>query len=197
MYWQMFCKTLQSTVPQTLKVYEYGVFRNLIPEFPLRLSRLRTWHSVHEDVGSVSGLSHWVKDAVLLQADAAPICTCSWDSAPGQGTSTCHRFGGKKKNTTVEYYSIWGVFINQQKCVTKPFLFLVVFLQESWYACLDSGTRAIMDGAIIYRYKAFVFNTCSRITWGLKGMAGPHPSSIWLSRSGAEPENFHFLQVSR
>lgn len=26
---------------------------------------------------------------------------------------------------------------------------------------------------------------------------GPHPSSSRLSRSGAEPENFHFLQVSR
>ena len=35
-------------------------------EFPLCLSGLRTQHSVCEDVGSIPGLSQWVKDLVLL-----------------------------------------------------------------------------------------------------------------------------------
>ena len=34
------------------------------------LSRLRTQHNVCEDVGSVPGLSQWVKDPVLAQAAA-------------------------------------------------------------------------------------------------------------------------------
>ena len=34
-------------------------------EFPLWLSRPRTSHSVHEDVGSIPGLSQWVKDPML------------------------------------------------------------------------------------------------------------------------------------
>ena len=33
-------------------------------EFPLWLIRLRTWHSVHEDVGLIPGLTQWVKDPV-------------------------------------------------------------------------------------------------------------------------------------
>ena len=39
-------------------------------EFPLWLSRLRTPHSAHEDVGLIFGLTQWVKDLALLQVVA-------------------------------------------------------------------------------------------------------------------------------
>ena len=32
------------------------------------LSRLRTWHGLREDAGSVPVLTQWVEDPVLLQA---------------------------------------------------------------------------------------------------------------------------------
>ena len=37
-------------------------------KFPFWLSGLRAWHSIHEDVGFVYGLSQWVKDPALAQA---------------------------------------------------------------------------------------------------------------------------------
>ena len=37
----------------------------LVLEFPLWCSRLRTRHSVHEDVRSVPGLTQWVKDLAV------------------------------------------------------------------------------------------------------------------------------------
>ena len=50
-------------------------------EFLLWLSRLRTQHSVCEDVGSIPGLTQWVKDLILQQAaaqitDLAQIWCC-------------------------------------------------------------------------------------------------------------------------
>ena len=36
-------------------------------EFPLWLSRLRTWHNLREDVGSIPGLAQWLMDLALPQ----------------------------------------------------------------------------------------------------------------------------------
>ena len=37
---------------------------------PLWLSRLRTWRGICQGAGLIPGLAQWVKDPVLLQAEA-------------------------------------------------------------------------------------------------------------------------------
>ena len=46
-------------------------------EFFLWLRKLRTLHSVHEDVGLIPGLTQWVKYLVVLQA-AALVSYKAW-----------------------------------------------------------------------------------------------------------------------
>ena len=78
-------------------------------EFPLWLSRLKTWHSVYENAGSTPGLTQWVNDPSWLwlwlrPAGAAPI-------QPSRGNSMCHRGGHKKEKKKVSLASIWILYI--------------------------------------------------------------------------------------
>ena len=61
-------------------------------EFLSWISGLRTQHCLHEDAGSVPGLTHWVKDPALLQAvaqvtDAAQIRCCHGSGMAGSCSS--------------------------------------------------------------------------------------------------------------
>ena len=46
-------------------------------EFPLWLNRLRIQHCLPKDVGSIPGLTLWVKDPAMLQA-AAQVTDMPW-----------------------------------------------------------------------------------------------------------------------
>ena len=61
---------LECPYPHQHVVQQGNIFikNTLSLEFPLWLRRLRTWRSVLEDVGSIPGLTQWVKNLALPQA---------------------------------------------------------------------------------------------------------------------------------
>ena len=80
-------------------------------------SGLRTQQSVHEDEGSIPGLSQQVMDPVLTQAGVghiwlgstiamaeAQVSSCSSNSTPSPGTTICRRCGHKKKKIEIQAF---------------------------------------------------------------------------------------------
>ena len=76
-----------------LKSFTWGV--------PIIAQQVKNLTSIYEDVGSIPGLTKWVKDPVLLQDPimsrilqvAGAAGSCSSTSFPSLETSTCCRCG--------------------------------------------------------------------------------------------------------
>ena len=63
---------------------------------PSWLSGLTSSTCIHENASSILGPAGWVRDLALPWA-VVQVCSCSFDSTPGLGTSMCHGCSPKKR----------------------------------------------------------------------------------------------------
>ena len=131
-------KEATDTEVQTVWYHFYGVLEQA-KFISLWLSGLRMWHSIHEDVGLISGFTLWVKDRPLTQAAAwvaeeARIwhccgcgvgLSCSSDWTPSLRTCVCLRCSHKKKtnkqNSSIGIEARSGVaWEGSQKGIVAP-----------------------------------------------------------------------------
>ena len=116
--------------------------------------RVKNPTSIPEDIGLILFLSQWVKDPALLYATAQVMdlawiwcgygCveagSCSPDSTPSLGTSTCLRCGPKKEKQRIEIRALTTIYMNfprETLASRVPLCFLGIteiksFLHEKW-----------------------------------------------------------------